>query len=505
MGRNILANALGGSWWAVLSLLIIPVQIGTFGDDAYGLLAFLATVQVIFSVFDLGLSPTISRELATDASPDLGHSRELLRTLSVAYAVVGLLLGGALFGGAGWLVDHWLRLGEELPADVARSALRFGALAILLRWPVSFASGVLVGRGRFDVLNGLKAVAATVGLLGGTLVILAFEDLVLFAAWTALAALVEIALYAVACFRLIPGLSLRPRVSRRAVAQVRGFALGVGVINVLGIALTQSDRLLLSALVPIETLGHYSLAYNVLLGLTLVQGFFTSALFPSFAASFARGDQEKLASDYNRATQGLVYVCALPVAALAFFGEPLLAIWTSPQTAAPTARILLLLAPAFLLSVAVAIPYTLALATGRTGIVIGVFAAAMVVYFPLLFFAIGRWGGVGAAAVWLLLNVSHLFTLVPLVQRRLVLLATRDWLGRNLLPFLAAGALAFGVGRGLVVVAGWEGTAAVWGVVVAASVAYGLGGLRLLDPSLREDLRRLPRRPVRGGRRAELG
>ncbi len=490
IARNILANAVGGSWFAILTLLIIPVQIRVLGVDAYGLIAFLASLQIIFSVFDLGLSPTIARELAIDTSTDLQHSRDLLQTLTFAYAGVGLLMGGIVALGADWLANDWLNLGG-LPVDEARTAIQLGAIALMVRWPVSFLAGVIMGRERFVILNLLKAVSATIGLLGGAVVILVSSSLVAFTAWMALAAAIEVTLYLVACFRLVPNLNLWPRVSRAAIERVRRYVLGVSVIGVLGTALTQSDRLLLSTLLPIETLGYYSLAFNLLLGLTLVQGFFTSALLPRFAAIYEQSAVEKLATDYNRASKGLIYLCTLPVSALLFFGEPLLSLWTSPETAAPASRILTILAPAFLINVAVSIPYILALATGNTGIVVRVYGVALAFYLPALYIAIEHWGGTGAAMAWLFLNASYLFSLVPLVQQRIVGESAWTWVVHNLLPFALLGAAVFGAGRLIVDTKGWHSGVASSVVCVLGALVYAVGGIRLLDPAMRASLRAL--------------
>jgi O-antigen/teichoic acid export membrane protein len=487
IGRNILANALGGSWFAILSLVIIPIQIRILGVDAYGLLAFIASLQFIFSIFDLGLSPTIAREVAIDTSPDLLHSRALLQTLSVAYGAIGLLLGGILILSAGWLVSNWLNLGL-LPPESAKSALQLAGLAIMLRWPVSFLSSVLIGCGRFDILNLLKAGAATFGLLGGSLVILSSENLVVFAAWMVLAAFVEVMLYLVACFRLVPRLTLRPRVSRRSLAKISDFARDVSLISILAIVVTQSDRLLLSRLAPIETLGYYSLAYNVLLGLTLAQGFITSALFPSFAAKQHSGARDELVSDFNWATQGLVYIYTLPIGALTFFGYDILRIWTSAETATNAAQILSILAPGFLLNASLSIAYTLAVATGNTRIVIRANLMALVFFLPILFLAIVRWGGVGAAGAWLLLNLLYFVTLLPPVQEHIAGQSTRSWLRQNLLPFLVLGVLSFGIGRSAITLARWHGDLAIWFVLAVSALMYGLGGLWLLNPALRRQV-----------------
>ena len=493
IGRNILANAIGGSWSILLALAVIPIQIRVLGIDAFGLLAFIASLQVLFNTLDLGLSPTIAREVAIDNSTGLQHSRDLLQTLSVAYVALGVILGGAVIAGAGWLAEHWLKLGA-LPFDSARSALQFGGLVIMFRWPVSFFTGVLMGRGRFGILNLLRVTTSTVALLGGALLIVAFANLVVFTAWLAVTALLEAVLYLAAAFRLVPGLSLRPRISREALARVRHFAVSMSVVRVLNIAIRESDHLMLSVLAPIETLGYYALAYRVVSGLSTVQGFVTTALFPTFAAEYARGAMADLVSNYNRATRGLVFLCAGPVALLMFFGYPILRIWTSAEMAGAAAPILTLLAPGFLLGVSVAVASTLAPASGHTGFVIRRNVVGLGLYLPLLYIGITRWGAIGAAAVWLVINVSFLFTLLPSVQQRIVGQSMRGWLERNLLPFVATGAISFGTARGVLAVTGWQSDIAVALVCAVAALIYGLWGLRLIYPDLRGTIYALAKR-----------
>src|SRR4030081_1413079 len=100
--RNVVANVRRGSWTALLSLLIIPVQVHVLGVEAYGLLAFMASVQVIASIFDLGLSPTITREVTRDRTPESQWSRELIRSLSAVYWPIGIAIGLAIFVSADW-------------------------------------------------------------------------------------------------------------------------------------------------------------------------------------------------------------------------------------------------------------------------------------------------------------------------------------------------------------------------------------------------------------------
>jgi hypothetical protein len=65
--RNVFANLIGGVWVAVLTLAIAPIQVHLLGVEAYGVIGFISTLQVVVGVLDLGLSSTLTREIAGSA------------------------------------------------------------------------------------------------------------------------------------------------------------------------------------------------------------------------------------------------------------------------------------------------------------------------------------------------------------------------------------------------------------------------------------------------------
>ena len=67
--RNVAANVVGGLWNIGLNLVVVPVQIRILGPEAFGLISFMATLQTILSVLDLGLTLTVIRDVAADQSP----------------------------------------------------------------------------------------------------------------------------------------------------------------------------------------------------------------------------------------------------------------------------------------------------------------------------------------------------------------------------------------------------------------------------------------------------
>lgn len=486
--RNVTANVLGGSWTALLSLLIIPVQVRVLGVEAYGLVAFMASVQILASIFDLGLSPTITREVARDGTQGLVWSRQLIRSLSAVYWPIGFAIGAALFVSADWTAAHWLHLGR-IPVSTGATAIKLAAVALALRWPVSFCSGAIAGRQRFDVLNALKAGVATVTLLGGILIILIARDLLVYMAWMAVAAAAEVTGYMILTRRVVPGLALRPALSAR-VWTIWRYATGMNAINILAMVFTQSDRVVISRLLSIQILGYYALAYNILYGLSLIQNFVTSALFPAFVSSHAEAHDDLFRDRYQKASQMLLYAYNAPIWLLVFFGGDVLTLLTSSSIAGQAFPILWVLALGFLLNAAVALGYTACIATGNTGLPIRVYLPAAIGYVPMLVLLTLSWGAVGAATAWLLLNVYSLIALLPSVHKNIVKVSTRAWLASSALPFVGIGALGFGGIRLFVLFAGWDDPRISLLSGLVGIVVYAVAGFGFLRSSLRAEIAR---------------
>jgi len=80
---ELLANFAGTAWSGAMQLLCIPFYIKFMGIEAYGLIGFYLMLQATLQVLDLGLSPTMSREMACySVQPEkAAEARDLVRTL----------------------------------------------------------------------------------------------------------------------------------------------------------------------------------------------------------------------------------------------------------------------------------------------------------------------------------------------------------------------------------------------------------------------------------------
>jgi O-antigen/teichoic acid export membrane protein len=194
----------------------------------------------------------------------------------------------------------------------------------------------------------------------------------------------------------------------------------------------------------------------------------------------------------------IIYLYAMPFSLLAVFGEPVLDLLLSPEAARSASGVLALLAIGFLFNALAAVPYALSIAGGLSRLPMIINAVSLAWYLPALILGVVAFGPAGAAAAWLALNVSYVFTLIPAAQRRLLGGGTLAWIRSAFLPFPVAGLLAFGLARLLIGLRGPQDPT-LWLAIVVSGLLYAAVGFRLLSPRVRAHARQLFSRSLRTG------
>ena len=82
---NLLANYFGQGWAAVMALAFMPLYIDLLGIEAFGLIGFYITIQMLLSVFDFGITPTLNRQMARFRAGEIESNliKSLLSTLEI--------------------------------------------------------------------------------------------------------------------------------------------------------------------------------------------------------------------------------------------------------------------------------------------------------------------------------------------------------------------------------------------------------------------------------------
>jgi len=133
---NFFANMAGSGWTALVGLACTPLYIHFMGMEAYGLIGFYFMLQGVIQILDLGLSPTMNREMARYSvlPGKTGEARNFVRTLEVGYWGIGILIGCAVWYSAPYIASHWIKAGNISPLEVRRAVPIVRALTVLQWW-----------------------------------------------------------------------------------------------------------------------------------------------------------------------------------------------------------------------------------------------------------------------------------------------------------------------------------------------------------------------------------
>jgi O-antigen/teichoic acid export membrane protein len=440
---ELVASFAGTGWSGVVQLACIPAYIKMMGIEAYGLIGFYLVLQAVLQVLDLGLSPTMNREMARySVRPEKAtEARDLVRTLEIGYWLIGLLIGAGIVTASPWLAIHWIKASAIPVRSVMQAVMLMGVLAVF-QWPVSFYQGGLMGLRRQVLLNALKVVFATLTNVGGVLILWSISPTIqALLLWQVATNAVLVTILAIFLWKSLPGSDRRAQFDLVVTRNVWRFAAGMTGIAVVSLVLTQADKLLVSKLFSLKTFGYYALAWSVANGPLILAGCVFSVVFPRMSALVAAGDNDGISHCYHRGSQ-LMAVLILPLAAvLCLFSFEILRLWTgNSETAASTAPILSVLIVGSAVNALLYLPYILQLAFGWTKFT---FLAALIsisTLVPLMFPMSKMFGPIGTASIWAILNVSNMLIAVPIMHRGLLPGETRNYfsdIGRPLLIVIA--------------------------------------------------------------------
>jgi O-antigen/teichoic acid export membrane protein len=448
---NFFANLAGSGWTALVGLACTPLYIRFMGMEAYGLIGFYFMLQGVIQILDLGLSPTMNREMARYSvlPGKTGEARDFVRTLEIGYWAIGILIGCAVWYSAPYIASHWIKTGNISPSEVRRAVTIMGALTAL-QWPLSFYQGGLLGLQRQVLHNGITIATSTLSGGGALLILwLVSPTVSAFFTWQIAVSLLQAGVTTIALWGCLPRSDHAARFDPGITRNIWGFAAGMSGITITALVLTQLDKVILSKMLTLKTFGYYILAGmvgNGLSGLLIAPMFNT--IFPRFSALVAARDEKSLLEMYHGSTQ-VMAVMILPAAAvIAIFSPEIMLLWTgSPEIADNTAPIVSLLVAGTALNGLMNLPYALQLSHGWTRIGIAINTFFILTLVPAIVLMTMHYGAPGAASAWLALNGIYMIIGVPLTHRRLLKGEAFRWFTKDVGIPMAGSLIIAGIAR----------------------------------------------------------
>ena len=479
--RNLTANYLGQAWVGIMGLAFLPLYARYLGSEGLGLIGVYSLLQAWLTLLDLGITPTLNREMARFTAG--AHSAQSVADLMRSVETVGGLLAGlialSLWLASSHIATNWLRV-EGLPIPVVSQALAAMGLVVALRFFEGIYRSALLGLQRqvfYNVLNALLATAR----FGGAVAVLAWisPTILAFYVWQAMVSLVGVAALALTVRRILPVPSTPPRVSREALREVRGFAGGMLTITSLSLLVSQVDKVVLSRILSLEDFGYYTLAATLGGGLTMAIAPILQSIYPRLVELATIGAADRLAATYHQGAQLVTFATVPAMLVLTVFPWGVVYAWSGQAPlAGATAPLLTPLALGSFLNALMWMPYQSQLAHGWTSLTIRVNVVAVVVIVPAILFLVPQYGAQAAGWIWVALNAAYVIVAVHFMHQRILPGELRRWYVDDIgIPLVGAVVVVIAM-RGLTPAD--SATRLVWvGYLVTVGLASGVATLIL--------------------------
>ncbi|MBV6824255.1 oligosaccharide flippase family protein [Pseudomonas sp. PD9R] len=423
MRSNIISNFLGQGWSALISLAFVPIYIKYLGIESYGLIGLFTALQAWLTILDMGMAPTLSREMArhTGGAHSAKSIWDLLRSIEFLVCIFAVIIICSAWGVSGWLAEGWLKV-DTLPLqDVSQSLFIMGVVASLRLIENVYRSS-LVGLQQQVVVNLVGAAMATLRSGGAVLVLIWVQsDIRAFFIWQGVASILTVLILSFLVYKKLPSISATAQFSVESLRQVGSFAVGMMLTTFFALLLTQADKIILSKILSLSEFGSYTFAALISSGLFMFVMPITQAFFPRFSELYAQKDISNLSKSFHQGAQLVTVLLVALASTLIFFGVQIITLWTqNPQLAEKSAPLVSILAMGSLLNGLLWIPYQAQLAHGWTSLGVRVNAVAALFVVPAIIVVAPVYGGIGAAYVWLVLNIGYIAIGMSFMFRRIL-------------------------------------------------------------------------------------
>lgn len=440
--RNVIANFIGRAWGIVSVYLFIPLYLKFLGIEAYGLVGFYSALLGLLAFADIGLTATLNREMArlSVCEDKAIEMSDLLRTYEIIYIIISVTIAILIWFCAPFIAERWLRAGT-LPTNEIISAIRLMGIAIALQLPSGLYNGGLLGLQNQVLTNSLQISWGVLRGVGAVLVLWLFSPTILaFTLWQ----LFSNALYCFAIrFALWRNLAHRPpspQFNWDVLRNTWRYSAGMAGMSLIGILLTQTDKVVVSKMLTLEMFGYYTLATILASVPLLLASPISIAVFPRLTGLVEIGNNTFIKKFYHRSCS-LVTIAVLPGAVtLAAYASCFIYAWTGSTIAAQqVGMVATLLLGGQILQAITLVPYNLALAHGNVRFTLQIGTSMVVLITPLLIYLIMKYGVVGAGMSWLIMNICTVPPYMYLLHQRLLPGEFSRWCLRDVcLPLLAS-------------------------------------------------------------------
>lgn len=448
--KNILANLLGNIITALVAIVCIPIYVYYLGVESYGLIGIFASLQVIFSVLDMGLSATLNREFARLSVHEDGviEQKNLLRTFEYIYIGIAVIIGLVVILFSAVISRYWLS-GSSITSGTIQFVLIQMGILLALRWPTALYAGGLTGLQKQVLYNIINTGGEVIKAIGA-IAVLAFvnNSIISFFYWQIIITCIILLTLHIVLWKTLAPTKNKPFFSKELLVKNKAFATGIGATSLVVIILTQADKIILSKILDLKTFGYFTLATAISSSLFRIIFPVSQAVYPRLVQLVHSKKQEELIKTFHIACQFIALV-VLPVSLVViFFSKEVVLIWTqSHEVTASVYPLLRILMVGAACNALVTIPYMTQLAYGWTKLGFYQNLIAIIILIPSIIYLTNIYGAYGAVWVWSILNASYIVISMPVMFARYLKTEKWKWYNNDVFRPVFWGLLLMSVAR----------------------------------------------------------
>ena len=418
---------------------MVPFYLQYLGAEAYGLVGFFALMQSWMALLDMGLSPTLSREVAKikSNSNDIEKQlfKNLLHSLEFVFIIISIVLSVSIIFFSDWIAQSWLHIGN-LDVQSVTYCISLMGVIIGFRFITTLYNSGIAGAEAQVWLNGANIVLNTLRFVG-VLIVLHFidNDIKLFFEYQVIIGILTFFIFIFKFYKLLDIGKFTIYFSYQNIKPIIPFAMGIAYTGGIWVFLTQLDKLLLSNILSLKEYGYFAiiaLVANAIIQLMMPIG---QALQPRMVSLLYQDKEREMLLLYRKATQFMAVFIFSVAGVIAVYSYELLYSWTGDIQASLWGKDILFW---YVMGNAIlaigTFQYALQFAHGKMKMHVQYNTIVALISVPLIYFTAYSYGAVGVAILWFGLRVVSFFVWVPIVHHKFAKGIHKDWMIKDVLP-----------------------------------------------------------------------
>ncbi len=422
----------------------MPLYLRYLGAEAYGLVGFFTLMQAWLYLLDMGLSPTLGRQISyarghVDGFKDLA---KLLRSFEIIFIILAVLVVTLIISSSDWIAKEWINA-EKINSQTIAYCISIMGLLIGLRFFASLYRSGINGMEDQVWLNAANIMFVTLKFIGA-LALLHFVtvDIRHFFEYQLLVGVAEVAVLVSRFYKILPDSFVGHGIkfSFDSVREIAPFTLSIAYTAGIWVMIMQLDKLVLSGILSLSKFGYFTLVGLAASGLIQLFIPVMQALLPRMTVLVAERKKKEMISLYRNATQFVAVVVLAAAFVMAVYGQQLLYAWTGDWDAATWgSKVLFWFALGNAVVALNTFQYNLQYAYGDLRLHVKGSSISAAIQIPIIYYAASRHGAIGAGIAWFTFRFLWFLLWTPVIHRKFAPNMHLRWLFVDIVPIVVAG------------------------------------------------------------------